>query len=365
MTLTEVLVSITILGLSVTGIASGLGTAAMSSDRHRKEVTADTLVRDYAEAIKEYVRVVGYADEDTAAETAAKYSYESIHAATGFTKPEDYDIGLAAERGIQFQSSASLNVILVLDTSTSVAEAGAQENVRNAARLFIRELSDSGAQVALINFDETATVAKDATPVTAVTLPLFDQAITDLVFEGTTNWDDALGTAFSALDDFGNPVPPLVVFVTDGNPNRWIVNDSNPKQIGCVPWFTYFCTSTTSDQAVNEAKEQKVLIEDLYHSRIFAIGVPGMTGLDVDNLKAISGPDQFPGTPFEDADWMQVSGFSDLELGLQQIAQDLRKDYFSTEKPRSGDQGAQLLTLVASSKDGRASETLQTIVRRP
>jgi type II secretory pathway pseudopilin PulG len=53
MTLAEVLVTVAILGIAISAIVAGLGTASMSSDRHRKQATADGVVRSYAEVIKQ------------------------------------------------------------------------------------------------------------------------------------------------------------------------------------------------------------------------------------------------------------------------------------------------------------------------
>lgn len=59
--LAEVLVTIVILGVAISGIVAGLGSVSMSSDRNRKQVSADTVVRSYAEAIKKRVAIGLYA----------------------------------------------------------------------------------------------------------------------------------------------------------------------------------------------------------------------------------------------------------------------------------------------------------------
>jgi len=61
MTLAEVLVTVTLLGLAVAAIVAALGTLSLSSDRHRKQVNADTVVRSYAEAIKQRAAMGLYA----------------------------------------------------------------------------------------------------------------------------------------------------------------------------------------------------------------------------------------------------------------------------------------------------------------
>jgi prepilin-type N-terminal cleavage/methylation domain-containing protein len=52
MTLVEVLVALVILTTGVAGLTAGLGTLAVGSSRHRSAATADTIVRQQAEAIK-------------------------------------------------------------------------------------------------------------------------------------------------------------------------------------------------------------------------------------------------------------------------------------------------------------------------
>jgi hypothetical protein len=62
---------------------------------------------------------------------------------------------------------------------------------------------------------------------------------------------------------------------------------------------------------------------------------------------------------------MTVSDFNVLSGALTGIAAAATTDTFSPTCPASGDQGTQRLSLVATSADGRASETLNVVVRRP
>lgn len=80
LSLVEVLVAVSILGLAVTGILSSLGGASIASAAHRRTVSADTVLRDYAEAIKHHVEKGGY---DDCPATTTSYSPTSI----GFTYP--------------------------------------------------------------------------------------------------------------------------------------------------------------------------------------------------------------------------------------------------------------------------------------
>jgi type II secretory pathway pseudopilin PulG len=59
-TLLELLVAVTIMGITVVAIVGGLGTAIHVSDIHRKQASAGAYVRDYAEAIENAVATGGY-----------------------------------------------------------------------------------------------------------------------------------------------------------------------------------------------------------------------------------------------------------------------------------------------------------------
>lgn len=58
--LVELLVAVTLLGLAVVAIVSGLGTSVLVSDVHRKQSTAGAEVRSFAEEIENTVAVGGY-----------------------------------------------------------------------------------------------------------------------------------------------------------------------------------------------------------------------------------------------------------------------------------------------------------------
>ena len=60
-------------------------------------------------------------------------------------------------------------------------------------------------------------------------------------------------------------------------------------------------------------------------THVFALGVgAAVTKADsADRLTAISGPDEYPGTPFGEADYTLVQNFDDLAKSLRQIAIEL------------------------------------------
>ena len=119
--------------------------------------------------------------------------------------------------------ACGLDFALVIDRSGSVAGAGASLTVRNAAKAFLGALVDTGSRVSLTSFAATATVDNAATPLTSANLAGLNAKVDGLTFGGLTNWEDALIKAQSTFGAF-TPAgrPPLVVVITDGNPNRWM-----------------------------------------------------------------------------------------------------------------------------------------------
>jgi Tfp pilus assembly protein PilV len=55
-TLVEVVITIVVIGIAVTALLAGLATTAAASAAHRRQSTADTVLRSYAEATKLAVR---------------------------------------------------------------------------------------------------------------------------------------------------------------------------------------------------------------------------------------------------------------------------------------------------------------------
>lgn len=343
MTLVEVLVALTILGLAVAGITQSLGGASIASAAHRRTVSADTVVRDYAEAVKDWVVNGGYAN------CAASGAYNDT--AIGFATPAGFKV---SQTQTTYQNlSGSLNVVLVLDKSSSIAKEGAVDSVKAAGTAFLNGLKDTGARVAVVSFGTTASTPVGPLPDTSGANFTTLQNAVNASFGGWppplywTNWDDGLLKAQNTFASFPAGSKPLVVMVTDGDPNYW-VNDSGSPLTG---------NDTT---AVNEAVAQANAIKAL-GSKVFAVGVGS---LNIPNLKAISGPDEFPTVPFGDAEWTKVAAFSDLQSTLASIAATLAQEDFTTSCPNP-DAGAQALRLSASSVDGLNTETLDIVVRRP
>lgn len=75
--LAEILISVTILGIAIIGLTSAMGTASLASDYHRKQATADTVLKSYAEVLKQRVQLVSYVGCTTTYATPSTWTAES------------------------------------------------------------------------------------------------------------------------------------------------------------------------------------------------------------------------------------------------------------------------------------------------
>lgn len=130
MSLAEMLVAVTILGLAIPVIIAGLGTASMASDRHRKQATADTVLKSYGEAIKDAVRrnVAPFTYVDCA--PASTYTNPDLATATGWSAPTGYSVSIS---GVQYSASSGFS---------SSCDTGAP--YVNTQRLSLTAVSDDG-----------------------------------------------------------------------------------------------------------------------------------------------------------------------------------------------------------------------------
>jgi hypothetical protein len=85
--LIELLVTVTILGVSVIAVAGAIVIGILMSDIHRKQATAGTTVRDYAEAVQDAVVAGGYVG------CATPTAYASP---AGFSAPTGYSATVVA-----------------------------------------------------------------------------------------------------------------------------------------------------------------------------------------------------------------------------------------------------------------------------
>jgi len=101
--LVEVLIAVAIMGIAVVAIMGGLTTSVLVSDVHRKQTTAGTVVRAYAEAIEHSVADGNY----VACAPAGSYASPA-----GFTVPSGYPKSVVAGsmrywNGTAWQTSCS------------------------------------------------------------------------------------------------------------------------------------------------------------------------------------------------------------------------------------------------------------------
>ncbi len=99
LTLVECLVAVAIIGIAILGIVSALGTASLASDFHRKQVTADTVIRSYTEALKQQIHLGGY---QTCPATATSYAIPTAV----WQPPSGYSVSINST-SIKYLQSAS------------------------------------------------------------------------------------------------------------------------------------------------------------------------------------------------------------------------------------------------------------------
>jgi type II secretory pathway pseudopilin PulG len=86
-TLLELLLAVAIMGIAVVAIMAGLTTSVLMSDIHRKQATAGTAVRDYAEAIQTSLSSSGCISA-----TPAAGCYKPCAAAPWYEAPAGFNV---------------------------------------------------------------------------------------------------------------------------------------------------------------------------------------------------------------------------------------------------------------------------------
>ena len=201
-----------------------------------------------------------------------------------------------------------LDIALVIDSSGSI-EGGELTLLKNAFLAFVAALLPATpTQFSVTEFDTTASVRQSFTSNTT----LVNNAINAASSGGFTNWEDGLVKAQSTFDP--RPLKPnLVIFASDGNPNR--VDNG---------------TSVEESQAVSEA----VLVANALKSggtRVVALGIGN--DLDLNNLKAISGPSVGTSVTSD----VITSDFDDLAANLATYASELCGGTITVTKLMDGD----------------------------
>ena len=197
--------------------------------------------------------------QDVPNNSALVASIDHMQAQVFYTPP------VVPEPNPALPNSCGLDIALVMDSSGSINESELG-TMKNALTEFVNAfLPGTPTEFSVIDFDNTATVTQTFTSngtdiVAAIAAPSSG---------GFTNWEDALIKADSTFDPRQDH-PNLVVFASDGNPNRKGNN-----------------ISVSEPEAVNAAM---VIANSLKTSgtKIIALGIGDQ--LDVPNLEKISSP---------------------------------------------------------------------------
>jgi prepilin-type N-terminal cleavage/methylation domain-containing protein len=152
--------------------------------------------------------------------------------------PTDYTGGIIDPSAPPTRCGGTVTV--VLDTSSSIPSQGGATSLVNAALGFIDAFSGTPTYLRIVGFDVSAysyypttagqyvNILNPTADLTAMRTKIDNQDLGNARWGGGTNWEDGLwqafrttsGTAFSQL-------PELVVFISDGEPNRNRTNTPN------------------------------------------------------------------------------------------------------------------------------------------
>ncbi len=152
--------------------------------------------------------------------------------------PTDYTGGIIDPSAPPTRCGGTVTV--VLDTSSSIPSQGGATSLVNAALGFIDAFSGTPTYLRIVGFDISAysyypttagqyvNILNPSTNLTAMRTKVDNQDLSTARWGSGTNWEDGLwqafrntsGTAFSQL-------PELVVFISDGEPNRNRTNTPN------------------------------------------------------------------------------------------------------------------------------------------
>ncbi len=211
-------------------------------------------------------------------------------------------------------SCTNLDVIFVLDESGSINSTEAA-NVENGALALANALNNSGASLRIVEFATTASVVNlGVTTVNNTFVNRFTNYLTSSYNSqsynpvssgnctGWTNWEDALEEVIGLEGD-------LVIFFTDGNPTAY--NRSGECGVRTPNDGNY-----SASEALNRAIAEANLIK-AQGKHMFGIGIG--SDLNIDNIKAISGDDNFAINGDIFTDDYSIGDFEDLASQLAAV----------------------------------------------
>ena len=211
-----------------------------------------------------------------------------------------------------------MKVAVVLDESGSIGSAGATQQVRDATKALAQGLVGTGARMSVFKFSTTADPDFIA-PYQTVTQSWINGGLTTYLNRyspgGSTNWESGLA---QARNETLSDRPDLVVFLTDGNPNK-VGNGSASYEEG---YYTPMAgAATVADQ-----------IKQTSHMFVIGVGVGVTDALSALRIQAVSGTKSFPEYPISTADYTLVTDFDELEDALGDIASNLCNVTVTVEK---------------------------------
>ncbi len=263
------------------------------------------------------------------------------------------------------EPACALDVIFILDESGSIANPGggapsAVPSVRAATKAIVSSLQGTGSYMAVVEFSTYAQPAViggntgyqevDAAFETAFDAYV-DNDAANADWTGNngynpgsfTNWEDALIKATN-IGERVSGTPPLIIFFTDGNPNRYIDGSGNVSNVGG--------DATALDEAVGQANVLKT-----NGSHIF---VPAFGNVTTANIVKVSGPDVLnpPTVNFLVADYVVSPDPADLAAALGEAFAGLCSPSLSIKKLVDGVEasGWQFSATATISEQGQAAD---------
>lgn len=229
--------------------------------------------------------------------------------------------------------ACGIDINLVLDESGSVGDASS--DVQSAFRAFTSALKNTGSRLAVSEFSTVARLPLRGAAQSTYTV-VTDETIAS-TFEpyisrdyrpgGTTDWEDGLRVSRYMLPRPSSVQPHLVVFITDGDPNRIVKNTVSTSDYHTkVPLSENQVSDTSENSAANAAVPNANGLKSA-GSHVLALAVGG--GLNdsgsLSRLQKISGPDVYPSASvptFDIAttDVYREADFSKLEQALREAA---------------------------------------------
>jgi len=187
------------------------------------------------------------------------------------------------------------NIILVVDKSNSISQAGGTTGVKNMMQSFLDRFRGNGSQAAIVYFDTTASIVRPMSTINVGDMPPGYSPTSG----GLTNWEDGLEKAKSIVSS-----GDIVFFITDGQPNRYLDNSNNVVPIGAPPANNTPALATLENLATLEASVVANQIKAM-GARIISVGV----GSIASSASAIQHLNDIASTPSD----ININAFSDLE----------------------------------------------------